>query len=122
MPPRLTPFTRFMNWFFYGLLGLAGMTLIANFLATRALVRDAGTTQSQKLFQLLIVWCLPLIGAMLVVTMLSHHYSKAELADLGLSPFAYRDVKKNDQNHGSGQGACGAGGDGLSCGGSCGSD
>jgi hypothetical protein len=47
-------------------LSVLAVLILANGLATRAVLRDADTERHQKVFQLLAVWIVPVFGAILV--------------------------------------------------------
>ena len=61
------------------------ITLLANLLASRAVLFDDGVTNSQKALQLVLVWLVPLIGAGVVISLVGSHHSREELR--GVLPF-----------------------------------
>ncbi len=90
---------------------------IFNFSATKACLKDDLLTNTQKIFQLLIIWLIPILGAFLILYMITDSHTQAEVKDMTIGPFYLREFSKKNKPNENINGVCGSAKDGV-----CGSD
>ncbi len=94
--------------------GLPSLLLIAlavlgvfNLGVTWALIQDHGVTPAQKFGQTLVIWLLPVVGGILILSLVGSHHTRAEMKEMVPFPFYLaaadaREENKNRDNLGSG--------------------
>lgn len=101
------------------LLVLIGCIGVLNLLASFALIRDVFPTPGQRVVQFLLIWLLPVVGALIVLGVIASHRPVSQSKSLLVWPFFAKPVDKPGSNPGHG-GACGTGSHGPE--GGCGGD
>ncbi|MDX1481142.1 MAG: hypothetical protein R3315_05670 [Woeseiaceae bacterium] len=96
------------------LVASAAIILLLNILVTRGLFRDSSISDVQRIAQLLFVWILPAVGAIVVYGFIAHHHTKEEM--MALFPFPlnliYREPLEPSGYNDVAEGHCGGGGEG----------
>ena len=74
------------------------LLLLFNLGVTWALIRDHGVTVPQKFGQTLIIWLLPVVGGVLILSLVGSHHTRAEMKSMVPFPF-YLAAAKPYQEH-----------------------
>lgn len=75
-----------------------GVLLVFNIGVTWALARDYGVTLPQKLGQTLVIWLLPVVGGVLILSLVGSHHTRAEMKSMVPFPFYLAAPKPYEEN------------------------